>query len=845
MKSFKIYCILFLTFVGFKYFAQTTCATSQPFCASSNYSFPASTGNTSTSTAGGPNYGCLFTQPNPAWYYVQISQSGPVIFAIGGTGGGDVDFICWGPFSSSSGNCGNLTSGNTVDCSYSASATETCTIPNAIAGEYYQVLITNYSNQVQNITFNQGNSSNTGAGSTNCNFTSGVTSQSICPTKTATLVASTSLLNPTFAWSPGGLTTQTITVNPSLTTVYTVSITGNVAASGTPTTIVNTGTVTVLSSPTVNLSSNSAVCPGSAIFLSATSGFTNYVWTTPTGSLSSVADNISIPNATTSLAGTYSVSVNSLQGCAGTGTTNVSLITTAPVTTTVPATACEGGTVALNAIAAGAVSYSWTGPAGYTSTLQNPVLNNVTLAQMGIYTVTASFTGTIGTNTCTTVSTTTVTVIPASTVALTPLATICSNGVINLSAPAGGNSYNWTGPNSFVSNLQNPVVNNAEVINEGVYSVSITASGCVRTGSITVDVYDPLSFSSVPTDVTLCSGNTANLTSSGTGGSGNLNYTWNPINDLSSPNTSATSVTGNTTTQYTVTLSDASCAVTQTVSTVVTVSVNPTPTITLGANLRGCEPYEAPLESISNPPSASCSWIFSNSSAYGQCSTPVGSGFLFPAHGVYDATLSVVDVNGCPNSISQTAYVTVDPKPQPDFTYLPTNPTILINEVNFTDDSEVGTPMQDWHWNFGDWYVSEVADTANVPNPSHVYDNAATYTVSLAVTNKFGCKDTVTKFVIVEDEFAIYIPNAFTPTKSEGKNDMFTPQGMGFLMESFQMSIYDRWGTQIYKTNDINKGWDGSVKGSGKAEQGVYIYKIRVTDFKKHEREFIGHVTLL
>ena len=836
--KFKILYILALTVFSLKFYAQNNCNTSLPFCATSNYTFAAGVNN--GSAAAGPDYGCLFTQPNPAWYYVQIAQSGPVVLTISGSGGSDVDVIAWGPFPTATGNCGNLTAANTIDCSYSASSTETLTLPNAQAGEFYQVLITNFSNQPQNINFNQGNSGVGGAGSTNCNFTSGVNSPSICPAATATLIATTSLVGATYSWVPGGATTQTVYVTPATTTVYSVTITGSLTAGGTQSTVVNTGTVTVLPTPTVNMSSNSMVCAGSSIVLAATPGFTSYTWTTPVSTQTTTGNSLTLPNANNSLVGTYTVLINSLQGCEGSATTTVDIIPTSTVSAPVPASACEGGVISLTSDAIGAIGYSWSGPGGYTSSVKNPTLTNVTLPQAGIYTVTAYFTG-AGTNTCTTTNTTTVTIIPASTVVITPLSTICSNGTINLMAPAGGNSYSWNGPNGFTSPIQNPVINNAEVINQGIYSVSITASGCVRTGSVSVSVYSVLNYTTTPSDITLCQGLTANLTAGGTGGSGNYGYSWNPVTDLSNPAADSPMVTGNTTTTYTVTLSDANCAATQTVQSVVTVSVNPTPVITLGTKLRGCEPFSAPLSSVSNPPSANCAWVFSNNTGYNQCNS---TGFMFPAHGVYNATLNVTDVNGCQNSITENAYVTVDPKPNADFTYLPTNPTVLINEVSFDDNSSIGGPMQNWHWNFGDYFLSEANDTSNVPNPSHVYDNAATYTVSLAIVNSFGCRDTVTKYINVEEEFALFIPNAFTPTKSEGKNDVFMAQGIGFLPETFTMAIYDRWGNLIYKTNDITKGWDGSIKG-GKTVQGVYVYKIIVQDFKKHDREFIGHITVL
>ena len=67
----------------------------------------------------------------------------------------DVDFICYGPFADATGACDvSLTAQTTVDCSYSASALETVNIDDAVAGEYYILLITNFSGQAGNITIN-------------------------------------------------------------------------------------------------------------------------------------------------------------------------------------------------------------------------------------------------------------------------------------------------------------------------------------------------------------------------------------------------------------------------------------------------------------------------------------------------------------------------------------------------------------------------------------------------------------------------------------------------------------------------------------------------------------------
>lgn len=829
MKKMRFLLILVLHFCFFYSIdAQTNCGSSAPFCANQGaVSFPAGVNN--GSAAAGPDYGCLFSQPNPAWYYFQVSQTGPIIIGIAGTGGSDVDFICWGPFTSPTGNCNNLTAGNTVDCSYSASATETCTINNATVGQYYTLLLTNFSNQVQNITFSQ----SSGTGATNCGLlSSGVTSQSICAGAPAILTANSNIVNPSYLWTPGGATTPSISVSPGATTIYSVSISGTNPATGTATTVVNSGTVTILASSTPTASSNSPLCPGATLNLS-TSASTTYTWSGP-GGFSSSIQSPSVANITSALAGVYSVSVTNASGCLGTTTVNVSLGSAFSPTLSSNGPLCAGATLSLTATS-GATSYTWTGPGGYSSTSQNPVIPMATAS--GIYTLTTTGVP------CLSINTISVTIIPAISVALPAIPTVCSNGTLNLNGPSGGTSYAWAGPNSFTSSLQNPSISNMTLINQGVYSLSVTVGSCLNTGTVGVTVYNPLSFATSPTPIVFCEGKSGILNSNGLGGTSSYNYSWSPTTGLTSPNSPSTLASGSVTTTYTLTLTDVNCPVTFPATVTVLATVNSLPQITMStSNARGCEPFCTDLISSSVPASTNCIWKFSNNTSAMSCNQ---NPFCFPVHGVYNASLTVIDINGCVDSISQNSFIIVDPKPFADFSWNPGNPTILVNDVGFYDESTVGLPMQSWSWNFGDYSIGYSQDTSNVQNPYHLYNNVGTYPVTLQVTNVYGCRDSITKILDVEDEFALYIPNAFSPTNIEGKNDVFNVQGMGFLSDNFEMSIYDRWGNLIFKTNDVYKGWDGSVKGGPVAPQGVYVYKIKLKDFKRRDKEFVGHITVL
>ena len=183
MKSpFRILLIfaLLLTGVGKSFSQGDRCASIEPFCAGgSRLVFPNSnpqSGGLPTAEAG-PNYGCLSTQPYPAWYFLKVGDSGTLIFDIiqsqnpDGTGLLiDVDFIVWGPFDADDEYCGatSLNAQNIIDCSFEPDAIERMTIPNARANDIYIVMITNYDESPGYISLEQINSGS--GGSTDCSI---------------------------------------------------------------------------------------------------------------------------------------------------------------------------------------------------------------------------------------------------------------------------------------------------------------------------------------------------------------------------------------------------------------------------------------------------------------------------------------------------------------------------------------------------------------------------------------------------------------------------------------------------------------------------------------------------
>ncbi|ESU24605.1 hypothetical protein FEDK69T_05260 [Flavobacterium enshiense DK69] len=158
----------------------STCSNASTACASNNY------GSTTGVTDLGA-IGCLSTSPNPRYFVIQVGTSGPINFLLTQSSPGsptpdlDVDYAAWGPFTSSTAGCAagipfiapvntNPSANNPQDhgCSYSAESTEQFNIPNAQAGEFYVILITNYADETGIINFNQINAGTPGAGSTFC-----------------------------------------------------------------------------------------------------------------------------------------------------------------------------------------------------------------------------------------------------------------------------------------------------------------------------------------------------------------------------------------------------------------------------------------------------------------------------------------------------------------------------------------------------------------------------------------------------------------------------------------------------------------------------------------------------
>ncbi len=288
-------------------------------------------------------------------------------------------------------------------------------------------------------------------------------------------------------------------------------------------------TVTVNPLPSVNISGNSSFCQGDNVSLTAT-GASSYAWNNSSSNASIAVNNAgtytvtgtdangcsSTATKTVSVnpiyniplthsmcegesynfygqnitaAGTYTHTLQTVNGCDSVLTLVVTLKALPPTAITGNTTICEGETATLTAN--GGVSYSWSN--GSTN-------NSISVSQSGIYTVTAT-----NAEGCSVTADVTVTVNPLPNVNISGNTTLCAGNSTTLTA-TGADSYTWsTGDNTA----------SVSISAFGVYTVTgTTTAGCSGTANVTVLV-SQLPVITITGETDICVGESTILTANG------------------------------------------------------------------------------------------------------------------------------------------------------------------------------------------------------------------------------------------------------------------------------------------------------------------------------------------
>jgi gliding motility-associated-like protein len=496
------------------------------------------------------------------------------------------------------------------------------------------------------------------------------------------------------------------------------------------------------------MSSTPAPCGGTGTATATpvgASGPYNYVWTNSSGT--TVSSTSGAPGANTASglpAGTYTVSMtNTALGCVVTNTVTVAGGgSISPPTAGSNSPVCAGGTLNLTSTTVAGATYSWTGPASFTSAVQNPSISGVTLGAAGTYTVVANSGG------CTASSTVTVVINPNPTVTVPPSITVCSGGSVpatSFTSTPTGATYTWTNSNTAIgvgaSGSGNvpafTASNSTGSAISGTITVTPTLAGCTGTPSSYTITVNPSPTVTVPANSTVCNGGAvpaSAFTSTPAGGT----FAWTNSNSSiglaasGSGNTPAFTAVNSGSTPITATIT-----VTPTVAGCpgtpgsYTITINPTPTVTVPANITVCAGSSVAASAFtSTPAGGTFTWTNSNPSI-GLAASGAGNTPAFTATNAGTTTLTATitvtpTVAGCVGT-PNTYTITVNPIPA-----APTaaGATVCINNsATLTATAPGGTYT---------WYDAP-GGTLLVTNASYTTPNLTVATTYYVQTTLLGC----------------------------------------------------------------------------------------------------------
>jgi len=354
----------------------------------------------------------------------------------------------------------------------------------------------------------------------------------------------------------------------------------------------------------------------------------------------------------------------------------------------------------------------------------------------------------------------------------------------------------------------------------GTYTVVVAdASGCDSTLTLTLTEPAELVLD-VQGNTPLCSGAEVTISALALGGSGTIQLDWSPVGSGESY-----TFTPAATTTLTVTATDASgCTATD----AITIEVLPLPSAAFTTSADTvCAGTQVTFTATAG--ADSLSWDL-GSAGITNAIDPVAT-YLDP--GVEIITLTAFNAAGCS---SLPAVVSVRVAPLVQLSLVAGQPS--CDRTIAVDLLALGADV------CGLWLNSAPVATSCIGTLTLPVSNTGSYTLSLAGSNFAGCADTISTQVDVEDGTGLFVPNVFTPDNN-GINDTFgipwVAPGPGFVLR-----VFNRWGQELFTSNDPAVEWDGTVNGTI-VPDGVYAYVISAQDpcSPGTRRDMSGHVTVL
>lgn len=247
----------------------------------------------------------------------------------------------------------------------------------------------------------------------------------------------------------------------------------------------------------------------------------------------------------------------------------------------------------------------------------------------------------------------------------------------------------------------------------------------------------------------------------------------------------------------------------------------------------GCEPFaytfKKPNSFITDQ--YKVEWEFGD----GESGTGLTPLHVYEKPGIYSVKVTVTNVFGCATSEEFNNTITVKQSPVAGFTFQPALPSNLEPTLTFTDESKYGSY---WFYDFGN------GDFSSDRNPVYTYPDTGVYQMLQIVTHENGCVDSLIVRVDVAPKYTLFLPNALHPGSPAG-NDSYGPIGVPFGIKQYKMRIYDRWGNNVFTTDNFNTRWDGKNGKGDTMERGVYSVRVDIVEARGKEKTIYGKAILI
>lgn len=269
----------------------------------------------------------------------------------------------------------------------------------------------------------------------------------------------------------------------------------------------------------------------------------------------------------------------------------------------------------------------------------------------------------------------------------------------------------------------------------------------------------------------------------------------------------------------------------------VTVNVSPLPQPSFTADVtRGCAPLQVTFSNTTPGSLLSAGWSFGDG---GMASTVANATHTYASPGQRTVALTVTDQNGCTATQSVSNAILVSGGPSASFSALPLRVSVNAPTTTISHSTQPGVGYA--------WEIDGTAvDTSGSFQWTFSPATVGYREICLTATDSLGCDNRFCLRVLIDDDMTIWVPNAFTPN-GDDKNDVWRPSVIGVEEGWYRLLIFDRWGLQVFGTDEPAQGWNGTLdNGGAELPQDVYVWMLKAKDqFTPAKADLIGTVTLL